>query len=181
MDAAESKYSSKYKWYPRKPYYQRFLACYEIKLLKPGDEVSVSMKNGHYTPKKIKNIDWTNNSRNKLCSGVMYEKKSKESSYIYKNYSVTSLRKKCFLAMKTQCWAMEGDVKSGEQISGNVQFREFEWKPNSWMDGTVCQSVGPNRSTGMVLYDKVETANPNSSERSIFYVHPWNFECIRPT
>ena len=99
----QEKYASKWKWYPRKPYYQRFLACYDIKLLKPGDQVYVARQCGRYLPEKIKNINWTPHSRSSFSSGIMFDSNI-EKSFFYKNFSVSSLRKTWCLAMKIETW-----------------------------------------------------------------------------
>ena len=179
LDKADNKYkyASNYKWYPRKPYYQRFLSCYDIKLLTPGDKIYVAKTSGLYLPEKIKSIDWGHNSRNKLSCGIMFD--NKEDCYAYTNFSVATLRNHWYLAMDVERWAMEGDAKNGEPMLGNVQYRKFQ--SCCWVNGTALRSVGPDRWTGMVIYIRVQTTKPNSAGQSTFYVHPWNFECIRST
>ena len=47
------KYNSNFKWYPTKPYNSKFLAIYDIKTLKSGNNVYVSCTDGTYLKHKM--------------------------------------------------------------------------------------------------------------------------------
>ena len=73
---------------------------------------------------------------------------------------------------------MQQDVKNTAQNLGNVQFRQYEWC--SWVNGTSSGHIVPNRSKPMLVYNRVQTTTPNKDGITLLYVHPWDFECIRP-
>ena len=133
------KYESKYKWYPRKPYYQRFLACYDIKSLKSGDKIYSLRQNGKYLEETINSINWNDNTTRRTIGGIKSE--GAEGTW-YKNWEVVGLRNSWYLASQMESWAMEHTITAAcgnSKHNSNVQFRCEEWL--DWVDAIVVDNA----------------------------------------
>ena len=168
----EYKYNSKYKWkwYPRKPYYQNFLACYDIKSLKNGDIIGLHRKNGKYLKSTINNIEFTENStKSKFSSGIKFADQKK---CCFKDKGVEHVRRWWYLVNGDGLPMNQSAERDVKTYLGKVQVKTAQWDKH-WVIGT--------NDSHIESYKVVKTDQPFSSAKiNNFYVHPWNFTCIRP-
>ena len=99
--------------------------------------------------------------------------------------SVKKLRQGWFLAMATKNWAMESTAHKDivkYKHGSIVRFRPSIRLSRNWVNGIINGNglIEPNADTEESWYIEVQTDVPVKKKgRTIFHVHPWNFECIQ--
>ena len=91
-----NKYKSGYCWYPRKPFYHRFFARYDIRMVSKGDVVIVVHKQGGRKPLTIESIDWKSAMRNSTGDkGISF---TQYNGKYFENYTIECVRQQHCLA-----------------------------------------------------------------------------------
>ena len=194
-DINNFQYDSEFCWYPRKPYYQFFLANYDICALSHGDKIAVSLKCGGYDELTINTISPIGQ---RFVRITYFEKPGN-----WYGYDINTIREEWFFASLNAVYAKcqpqsvvdnncnnmvhmhpnTKDVCNLYKLGDKVEFRLGECD-DEWEEGTIVRLVlnanNTNANDSDNYYNPAQMIWVFTQEEGIAYFHPWNFQCLRP-